>query len=450
MIPESTNKKMKYSDEYIRIMSRVKRGTLHYSDAGFVALFLAVLILAIIFALGTSVTILTLGQQRIANDITRSSQAYFAAEAGIEDVLLRLAKNKNWQSSYNFLTGQGSVTIEISEILGGSRTITSTGDVFDRIRKVQVVYQISAEKISFFYGAQVGDGGMEMGNNSRIQGNVFSNGSVVPAKGGDKGYIDDSIIVARNGNRIEGLIIGEDAWVHTCKDSMIEDTLTYVLGGSIENCTAGEPVQKQPNEIESQDLPISQEQIDDWKNDAQLGGVIDGDYTILGGTIESLGPKKINGNLLVDNNSTLNITGTIWVVGNLRIDNGSTIQLDSNFYGSNSGLIVIDGKVKIRPNTYLQGTGQEGSYLMILSTNSEVLDETNPAIDVDNTTDAAIFYASQGIVAIKNNVQAREITAYKIFLDNNAEILYESGLENAHFSSGPGGSWEVASWQETE
>lgn len=417
---------------------------------GFAALFLAILILAIIFALGVSITILTLGQQRIFGNITKSSQAYYIAEAGIEDALLRLARAKNWSSPYNFGVGDGSATVEISDIIGGTRTITSTGDFLNRIRKEEVVYTISTEQISFFFGAQVGDGGMEMGNNARVKGNVFSNGSILPAKGGDKGFIDDSVIVARNGNRIEGLIVGEDATVHTCKDSTIAEVLTFVSGGSVEDCVAGESIKEQPNEIEPQDLPISQEQIDAWKSDAQSGGVIGGDYTISGKVTQNLGPRKITGNFLVDNNATLNITGTLWVVGDLRIDNGATLQLDSNLYGSNSGVIVVDGKVKIRPNTVIKGTGQEGSYFMTLSTNSEVLDTKDPAIDVDNSTDAAIFYTNQGLIVLRNNITAREITGYKVFMDNNAEIQYESGLENTLFSSGPGGSWEVASWREVE
>ena len=86
---------------------------------------------------------------------------------------------------------------------------------------------------------------------------------------------------------------------------------------------------------------------------------------------------------------------------------------------------------------------------MLLSTNSS-LDDLNPAIEVDNNTDAAIFYANQGLIAIRNNVQVREITGYKVYLDNNAEVQYESGLENTSFSSGSGGTWEVASWKEVE
>lgn len=420
------------------------------NQKGFAAFFITILVLATIFGTALSLTVLILGQEKISGNVTKSTQVYYTAEAGAEDALLRLAKKMKWSSPYNLNVENGSTTIEISNVIGGSRTITSKGNFFNRIRKIQIVYKISTQQISFYYGAQVGDGGMKMGNNSRVRGNIYSNGSVIPAVGGNKGYIDETIIVAINGNRIEGLQVGKDAKAHTCKDSQITGILTYVSGGSVQNCPAGGSIKTQPNEIPPKDLSLTQDQIDQWKSEAEGGGIISGDYTISGKVTQNFGPVKITGNLLVDNNATLNMMGTIWVVGNLRIDNGAIIKLDLNSYGSLSGVIVVDGKIRVRPNTYLKGSGEEGSYLMLLSTNPEALDTVSPAIEIDNNTDAAIFYTTQGLIVLKNNIKAREVTGYKIYLDNNAEILYEAGLEEATFSSGPGGSWEVASWKEIE
>ena len=416
------------------------------SQNGFVALYLVILFLGLALTFGLAFSLFNFGQQKIFQNVFLSAQSYYAAEAGVEDALLRLVKKMTLSAPYTFKVGQATSTVEISEIVGGSRTITATGNSLNRLRKIQVGYSVSTQQISFHYGAQVGEGGMTMGNNAVIKGNVYSNGSVVSGKG----YIEGTVIVAKNGNRIEGLIIQQDAQAHSCKDSQITGTLTYVSGGTIQNCLAGGTIKIQPNEIPTKDLPIPQTQIDKWKSEAEKGGTISGDYTISGKIIQNLGPVKITGNLLVDNNAVLNMTGTIWVVGDLRIDNGATIKLDSNSYGALSGVIVVDGKIKVRPNTYLKGSGQEGSYLLLLSTNPEVSDTTNPAIDVDNNTDAAIFYTNQGLIVVRNQVKARELTGYKIFLDNNAEVAYETGLEEAVFSSGPGGSWKVVSWREVE
>jgi cytoskeletal protein CcmA (bactofilin family) len=276
-------------------------------------------------------------------------------------------------------------------------------------------------------------------------GNVYSNGSVI---GG--GTIQNSIIVAGNGNRIEGITVGENATVFTCKNSIINGNLTYVSGGSVQNCQVKGSTSIRPNEIPPRDLPISQSQIDKWKEEAANGGVTTTDISISGTKI--LGPIQIGTssnpkNLTVQNGATLIVKGTIYVTGNITFSNGSTIKLDSS-YGSLSGVIIADGIITVENNVIISGSGQPGSYVLILSTKS---DTTNPVIDIrNNSAGSAIYYANSGLIYLKNNMVAREVTGYKIQIENNAEIQYESGLEEANFSSGPGGSWEIVSWREIE
>ena len=419
--------------------------------AGFTVLFLAILISLIMIAITISITVLTIGEYRLSRNIIYSTKAYYAAEAGIEDVLLRLKKNLTLPASFSLASGQGTATIEVSDAVGGSRTIISEGNTSDLIRRVRVVYQISTEDISFYYGAQVGDGGMQMSNNSRIKGNVFSNGSVEAPTG--KGFIDDTIVVARNSNKISGLDVGQDALVHTCEDSEIAGDLTYVLGGDAASCTAGGSTSVQADEIETQDLPISIDEINDWKVQAAAGGILESDF-FLDGIDDHLGPIQIGTesepkNLTVTNGSILTVDGVIYVTGDILFDNNSQVGLNQSIFGSNSGAIFADGKVIIRNNTQLSGSGVPGSYILILSTNSS-LDPSNPALLVNNNAEGAILYTSNGLLLVGNNVIAREITGYKIMLNNNAEVEYESGLANAIFSTGTGGSWRVVSWEEIE
>ncbi|MCH7772418.1 MAG: hypothetical protein IIA49_15620, partial [Bacteroidetes bacterium] len=65
---------------------------------------------------------------------------------------------------------------------------------------------------------------------------MFSNETVFRGGGGTV-TVTESVIVARNGRKIDGLTIGKDAEVHSCKDSTITGNLTYVSGGSLQNCT---------------------------------------------------------------------------------------------------------------------------------------------------------------------------------------------------------------------
>jgi len=416
---------------------------------GYIALIITVFVLVLILGIALNASFLVVSENKIFSNISRATQSYYGAESGVEDALLRLKSSPTMAGlSYNLDVGGGTVNVVIPNMIGGSRTVTSQGDIAGRIKKVQAVYRMDADQISFYYGAQVGDGGMVMGNNSRIKGNVFSNGSVTGS-----GIIDNSIAVAGNGNKIEDLSVGEDAAVHTCVDSDIGGDLTYVSGGSVSSCTAGGTVGSQPNEILPQALPISTAQIDEWKSEAQAGGVITSNITIDGAS-SNLGPVQIGTssspkNLTITNNSRVKIKGTVYVTGNVIFSNNSIIELDTPTYGSFSGVIIADGRITADNNAILRGTGQAGSYILVLSTNSS-LDPATPAISVNNNAAGAIFYTSNGLILLSNNMLAREVTGYKIQINNNAVIEYESGLENPIFSSGPGGSWIVENWKEAE
>lgn len=416
---------------------------------GFVVFFITILVLIAVFGIALSISLLTLGQQKIINNIIKATQSYYIAEAGIEDALLRLNNNPNMAAlSYTFNIGSGTASIDILDMLAGSRTIISQGDSSNRTKKLRVVRAITTDGVSFFYGSQAGDGGIEMENNSVIYGNVFSNGNVIGS-----GTITETVIVAGNGNKIQGtvidLIIGGDAYVHTCEDSNISGTLTYVSGGSFGSCTAGQFVDGGPNEIEPIDLPISQNQIDNWKSDIADAGVQFSSHIVLSGTTEHLGPLKIEGDLTVEIGATLILNGNLWVTGNILIENGGIISLD-NGYSSTSGVIIANGKITAENGSILEGSGVEGSYIMLLSTDESFGDADNPAVYVKNTAEGAIFYASKGTIRLLNVADIREAVGWKIYLNNNAEITYETGLANLLFSSGPSGGWKVIEWKEIE
>ncbi len=415
-------------------------------EKGAALLLSIILILSVSLIIGLGLSSLGSNSLVIARNKILSTKSYYIAEAGIEDSLLRIKNEMQFSSPNTLIIGNSSTTIEISEeIIGGSWAITSQGDTNNRIRKLTVTYGKITGQVSFYYGAQAGEGGVVMGNNSQIIGNLFSNGSILPG-GGGRAEVTDTAIVALNGNKIEKTDVGGDAYAYSCKNSDITGTLYYVTGGTITNCDYASLVEL-ANEIEAEDLPILPEQIIDWKDEATAGGTFSGDY-ILDDETGSLGPIKIIGNLLVENNSVFTMTGLIYVTGNITIQNNSTLQLDENF-GLISGIIISDGKIIIDNNAIIQGSGQTESFLMVLSTNNS-LDPNSPAIDVSNNTEGAIFYTSNGLIHLHNNINVKEATGYKLTLDNNTVISYETGLENVNFTSGPGGAWRTEDWQEIE
>ncbi len=422
------------------------------NQKGFVAIIIIIVVLFVILGIVFVLSLLTLREQKAINNTTASQEAYYLAEAGIEDALLKLRQDPSMpEQTYALNVESGTAQVVLYPEIGQSRVIASTGDSGGRIRKIEVVYELDSSAVSFHYGVQAGEGGIEIGNNARIIGNVFSNGDIV-APGG-KGEIDNTVVVANNGNQIVGLTIGEDALAYSCDNCTIGGHLTYVSGGTASGCSAGEGTSIQPEEIQPESLPISQEQIEEWRIKAAAGGVIESD-AVYDGVSNFLGPVQIGTpedpkDLSVFNGANITLKGTVYVTGDINISNNAVVELDPGLYGSLSGILFADGSIIIGNNGVLRGSGLPGSYILVLSTSSS-LNAAEPAILISNNAAGDIFYTTSGLAYVKNNVEAREVTGYKILLDNNAEVSYESGLESALFSNGPAGGWVVKSWKEVE
>lgn len=239
---------------------------------------------------------------------------------------------------------------------------------------------------------------------------------------------------------IDGVTVGDNgvgnAYAHTVTDATVTGTIYCQTGsGNNKSCDASLP---DPVAVA---MPISDANILDWKDVASSGGTTAGPVVLDGSTL-SIGPRKIDGNLTITNNAIMTIGGTLWVTGNLVVDNNGTISLASS-YQEGSGVIVVDGTVTIGNNTNFSGSGSASSYLMILSTSS-----STSAITLSNNAGAVLLYAANGTVNVANNAGAASINGYRINLNNNAVISYETGLSNANFVNGPSGSWVSTSWRE--
>ncbi|TAL49352.1 hypothetical protein EPN83_01220 [Patescibacteria group bacterium] len=247
---------------------------------------------------------------------------------------------------------------------------------------------------------------------------------------------------------ISGVTVGTgvsgDAWAHTVNNSTIGGNLYCQTGsGNNKPCNTSKP------DPSPQQFPVSDGNITQWKEEASGGGVINGDFTA---TTSAIGPVKITGNLTVTNGAVLTVAGTVWVAGNINVSNNAQVKLFSS-YGSNSGVVVTDGRVLISNNTVFSGSGQLGSYIMVLTTSDCPISSScggARAIDISNNAGAVILNAQRGAIEFENNASAKEAVAYKMELENNATITYETGLVNVNFSSGPSGGWDILSWNEVE
>jgi hypothetical protein len=195
-------------------------------------------------------------------------------------------------------------------------------------------------------------------------------------------------------------------------------------------------------------LPLSESNIAQFKMDAQSGGVCgppecdsNGNFQPTPRSTVYIGPKKISGNMVLGNNQNVILTGTLWVAGYVDISNGASIKCSPN-YGSNSCVLISDGWIHIENNGEFRGSGEAGSYIMLLTTASGGTHH-GAAIDLHNNATGAIFYAANGMIWLHNNVTVSELVGYKIHLSQNAILSYEQGLQSASFSIGPQGSWGI-------
>ena len=404
-----------------------------------------------------------------------AAQARSLAEAGIDKAVYELNQSSNYSGENETPLGNGVFSVSVASIDSNTKRVTVTGSVPNSVRPtatkvVQATIGIDASVVSFNYGVQIGQGGLEMSNSSKIIGNVYAGGNII---GTNSARIQGDAIVSGPAGIIEGMVIDGNAWSHTIKGdstvggnanhSVLQNTTVTgaVVADAISNCTIGgtakydtrssctvSGIATTPNPdafipAEALPLPISEAQIDAWEAEAVIGGT-EGSQTFSSGT-RSLGPMKINGNLTLSGSAELVVTGILWVTGEIKLSNTSVLRLDAS-YGNSNGVVMagVDesasaGYIEISNSAQVLGSGVAGSHLMLLSQREMGSD----AIKTSNNSVTAILYAGEGQIEISNSADLKEVTAHKLKITNNSTVTYESGLQNASFSNGPGGSWAV-------
>lgn len=397
------------------------------------------LILAVLFFLALSMTMIlglsgpVVRNQRSITDLTDSRRSYYLLEAGTEDVAYRLAHGKPYQTSGQTFNIDGYTVTTDTATVNGRKVLTSTANWNGNIRKDEMEL-VAGDGVAFYYGVQIGQGGFSLGNNSAINGSVYSNGSVIGTNGS---YVTGDVVAV---GTISNLRIGTsgvgNAWSNVLTNSTLNATATaYCQSGSGNNL----PCNTSKGVPPVQGFPITDQDIQGWKDDASAGGTYVGDKTI--NTSTSLGPLKIQGNLTV--NSTLTVTGTLWVTGNITLNNNSTIKV-SSAYGTSGGIVLNDGTVWMGNGVSLLGSGTTGSYLLLCS-----LSTSSSAMTVGNGNNTqVILFAPNGTINFGNNASVKAMTAKTISLGNNTILNYTTGFLDAVFNSGPTGGFNIYTWKE--
>lgn len=429
----------------------------------------AMMLFMLFFTFATSSMMFALGQNIFSdladfNRLIQSRKAFNASEAITEDVVYRKVFGTFSIDASESLMLDGVTANAITTYDSPSDTffINSNALVGETIRKSQAEMTVGSGS-SFNYGLQAGNGGISLSNSSSIIGNVYSNGFI---QGAGSAEIQGDAVSAGPTGIVSDIHITGSVFANTIDnvDADIDAHYNIDFGGSSWGGTAYSPVANQP----MVDLPISDTEIQEWKDSViDHGSVIEstdpecssGTYTI-DSSIATIGYLRIECNVIIKGNGTIvPINGPIWIEGNLDFTQGPELRVDPSS-GRYSVQIMVDNptnhltssKISINNSTDFEGSGDDRSYIMLMSFNeSASLAGTEKAINVAQSANGdVIVYAADGLIDIGNNIDLREVTAYKINVSNGSSITYESGLASLLFTSGPGGGYVLDDWQQAE
>jgi hypothetical protein len=416
---------------------------------GQVVIILIFFFLSISLIVVLSSSFIVLRETKVTRDFFLSQKSYFLAEAGIEDLSYRLLNAKHYNSTESLTLDDFSTTIMVSGG-GGQAEILSTANVFNLARKIKtnLITGISA---SFYYGLQVGEGGLVLENSSSVSGNVYSNGPIRGA--GSNLIIGDAVSAGANGS-IKGIHATSSVYAHNISESTIDRDAHYV---NISDTTVGGTLFPNSPDQPTSTMPISDNLINDWEAAAEAGGIINSPcpYTIDSNV--TIGPVKINCNLEISHTPTVTVKGPIWVVGNITFTNSPIIKLDSSLENMSVPIIADNhlnrdtgSRVSFNQSVTFQGSGNPNSYILFISQNNSVEEGgTTVAISSNNSAEGkALVYAPHGEINLYQSGKIKEVTAYKIHLRNSAQVIYETGLASLLFNSGPSGGYSINNWEE--
>ncbi len=335
------------------------------------------------------------GLIRQTKNLATRQAVFYLAESGIERAINRFRADPNYTGE-TFTLGDGQVTTSVTAgATANEKYLKAVGQIGSLSRKLQVKFttQSTGVPVAFHYALQSGNGGFQIGNNSIINGNVYSNASI---SGG-------------NNSRITG-----DAYA-------VGSVTNVIVSGQTKTGQASQP------------FPPFDDAF--WKSKAQAGGTISGNYTPAPNS--TIGPLYITGNLIINNNVTVTVSGPVYVDGLITFGNAPVLRVDNSL--GTSGTMFISKQTITFGNSITVSNNQQGGYLLMISTNAAT------AISIGNNAGAiqAPLYAPYGTINIGNNVQAVAFTGNRIILGTGASVIYNQGLANASFSSGPSGGWQL-------
>ncbi len=149
---------------------------------GYAALTATLLTVVVSLTVIGGLTFFSLREINVTRTFIRSIESRYTSEGGIEDALYRVLTQKQLVSGEELAVGKGTTTVIVTQ-QGNQRIIRSEGKRDRFQQNLETRLDVSVAGTNFLYGAQIGDGGLDMKNNSRVTGSVYSNGSITGSAG---------------------------------------------------------------------------------------------------------------------------------------------------------------------------------------------------------------------------------------------------------------------------
>lgn len=434
---------------------------MHYptqkKGAAIIMVIMFFVIIATTFVVGLSSPVVR--EYVTARNFEKSKGAYYLSEASHEDALYRIKYGKQIGAEEVLTLNGNTATTTITNVSGAEKIISSIGDIIKNTRRVKSILTTSSGE-SFSYGVQAGEGGVLLQNSSTITGSLFSAGPVV----GSNNLISGTII-AGGTTGLNGTVSGiqNQGGSSMYAGSITNSTISgYAYCNTISSSSTS--TCKTLTAQIAQPFPITATDIANFEAAALVGEEVictGGKYDISSNT--TIGPKKIPCDFVITGTGSgggpvITLGGPLWVTGNITVKNHVTIRVDPSLVGQSIMLIAdnlsnhtTSSKVKIEgEGLYFTGAPGGNSWIMLISENTGASQgNDNEAIELEQGVQGDILlYARLGDIKLKNNASVKEVTGYKITLQNSANVIYSSGLQNALFTSGPGGSWTIQDWKE--
>ncbi len=401
----------------------------------------------------------------IEETIHASDQAWYAAWAGVDEIMYRLRAKQAFEAGYQLSPEVGNGATASATIEGDNiqKTVRSTGYAEGIKKNIEVKIASSSNKASFIYAIQAGVGGIDLEGQTVItgsnntSGNIYSNGAIrgkSTSSGNSGSRILGSVWVVDyvgglDGPSTGGVYIQKNAWANVLFACRVTGDVKAPSPPS--NCPYSGSFSLNPA---PPTMPLAGVDAEYWKNQAQAGGIWNGNCIIDGSSLDCtmgtnlLGSKKIDGNVTVPSGTNLTITGPVWITGDFVIDSNN-IFYTAEAVGKNSVVIIASspsnpatlGQIVTSSNVSFLRNSQ-GAGLIFISENTSDDCGSGPAIETSSNTATVVFVALSGCVHINSNSILSGILAKRIYVENNSTIEFDPSMARAIVEPDSGG-WAV-------